>query len=119
LATPSATFRRAAAIALLLFALVELLRFLALAVGPSFYAAAACAASALLAGLSGVGLWRRAPWAATAILLLGGVFATTRLLDAIVFGIRPWLFALLAAAAAIVAAWLLASWARAEARPVR
>jgi len=80
--------RIAAAIELLSFALVELLRFLALAVdvrgvGP-------------LAGLSGVGLWRRAPWASTAIVLLGVVFATTRLLDALVFGVRPWLFALLA-----------------------
>ena len=116
--TPSAPLRIAAAIALLSFALVELLRFLALAAGPSFYAPATSAASALLAGLSGVGLWRRAPWAPSAILLLGVVFAATRLLDALVFGIRPWLFALLAAAAALAAAWLLASWARAGTRPL-
>ena len=114
-----ALLRIAVALALLLLALVELLRFLALVAGPSFYAPLTCAALALLAGLSGVGLWRRAPWAPPAILALGVVFAATRLVDALLLGIRPWLFALLAAVAALVAAWLLAGFARAEARLLR
>lgn len=115
----SAALRVVASIALLVFALVELLRAFALAAGPSLYVPAVCAALALLAGLAGVGLWRRAAWAAAAILALGVVFAATRLVDALLLGIRPWLFALLAAAAALIAAWLLATWARADARLFR
>ena len=115
----SPTLRVVCAIALLLLALVELVRFVSLAAGPSLYAPATYAALALLAGLSGVGLWRRATWAPAAILALGGVFAATRLVDALLLGIRPWLFALLAAVAALVAASLLASWARADARLLR
>ena len=111
--------RIVASIALLVFALVELLRFLALIPGPSLYVPVTCAVLAVLAGLSGVGLWLRAAWAPPAILALGLAFAATRLVDALLLGIRPWLFALLAAAAALVGAWLLASWARAGARLVR
>jgi hypothetical protein len=113
----SSALRTSAALALLLFGLVELLRFLAALTGVAgFYAVAAFGALALLAGLAGVGLWLRTPWAPPAIVALGCVFAATRLIDAFVLGIRPWLFALLAAAAAVIVALLLAAWARAEAR---
>ena len=72
-------------------------------------------AIALLALLAGVGLWRRSAWAPAAIVALGIGFAVTRLVDAFVLGIRPWLFALLTAAAALLLAVLLAAWARHDA----
>ncbi len=112
----SSRLRIGAALALLLFGLVELLRFFALAGGPSFYPLAVHGALALLAGLAGVGLWLRDPRAPAAVVALGCAFAATHLIDAFVLGIRPWLFALLAALAAVVAALLLAAWARSEAR---
>jgi hypothetical protein len=108
----SPTPRVAIALALLLFALVELLRLLALAVAPDFHVLAEHAALGLLAGLAGFALWRRIPWAPAAILALGYALATVRLIDAFVLGIRPWLFALLAAVAAVIAAMLLAAWAK-------
>jgi hypothetical protein len=114
----SPTLRIGAAIALLLLGLVDLLRFLALTVSPSLYPLATYGALALLAALSGVGLWLRTAWAPAALLALGCVFAATRLIDPFVLGLRPWLFALLAAVAALVAALLLAAWARAEVRPL-
>jgi hypothetical protein len=112
--------RIGAALALLLFGLVELLRFLALLTSVTGFPALAAAhgALALLAAVSGVGLWLRTPWAPVAILAIGCVFAATHLIEALVLGIRPWLFALLAAVAALGAASLLAVWARAEARPL-
>ena len=108
----SPTPRVAIAFALLLFALVELLRFLALAVAPDFHLLAEHAALGLLAGLAGLALWRRLPWAPAAILAFGFAFATVRLIDALVLGIRPWLFALLTAVAAVVTALLLAARAK-------
>ena len=109
--------RLAIAIALLVFALVEALRLLALAVAPGFLSPLLeHGALALLAGLAGFSLLRRAPWAPTAILALGFVFAVMRLFDAIVLGIRPWLFALLSAVAALIVAFLLAAWASRERR---
>ena len=116
--TLSSGMRVGAALALLLFGLIELSYFLALAVSPSFYPLAVHGALALLAGLAGLGLWLRDPRAPVAILALGCVFAATRLIDALVLGVRPWLFALLAACAAVVAALALAAWARSEARLV-
>ena len=113
----SPTLRIVFAIALLLLALVELPRLLAaLSGGVGVYAIAAHAVLALLAVLSGVGLWLRASWAPAAILALGCAFAATRLIDAFVLGFRPWLFALLSAVLAMVAALLLAARAREEAR---
>lgn len=111
------TLRIGAAAALLLLGLIELLRFLALIVSPSLYPLVASGALALLAVLTGVGLWLRAAWTPAAILVLGCAFAATRLIDAFVLGVRPWLFALLAAVTALAAALLLAYWVRAEARP--
>jgi uncharacterized membrane protein len=68
-----------------------------------------------LAGLAGLALWLRDTRAPVAIIALGCVFAATRLIDALILGIRPWLFALLTALAALAAALLLAAWARSEA----
>ena len=112
----SSHWRTGAALALLLFALVELLRVFALAVVPTFYPLAVHGALALLASLAGLALWRRDARAPAAIVALGCVFAATRLIDALVLGIRPWFFALLTALAALVAALLLASWARSDVR---
>jgi hypothetical protein len=111
----SSRFRIGVALALLLLALIELAHFLALAASPGFYPLAVQGVLALLAGLAGCGLWLRDPRAPAAIVALGCVFAATRLIDALVLGIRPWLFALLTAIAAVVAALLLAAWARSRA----
>ena len=112
----SSGFRIGATLALLLFGLVELLALVALAASPGFYPLAVRGVLALLAGLAGLGLWLRDPRAPAAIVALGCAFAATRLIDALVLGIRPWLFALLTALAAVVAALLLAAWARSESR---
>jgi hypothetical protein len=114
----SSRLRIGAALALLLFGLVELVHFLALAVSPSFYPLVVRGALAVLAGLAGLGLWLGDPRAPAAIVALGCVFAAMCLIDALVLGIRPWLFALLTALVAVVAALLLAAWARSEPRPL-
>src|SRR5262245_20813791 len=102
----SPVLRVAIALALWLFSLVELLRFLALAGAPALHgpAFAEHGALALLAGLAGFALWSRARWAPAALLVFGFVFAVARLLDALVLGIRPWLFALFTALAAVILA---------------
>lgn len=104
---------------LLLVACLEALRLMAALAGAvGAYAVATHAALAALAALAGAGLWLQARWAPPAILALGCVFAATRLVDALVLGVRPWLFALLAAVAALGSALLLAAWAKAGARPL-
>jgi len=119
MSTLSGALRASAALALLLIALVELLRFLAALAAPlGLYTTGVHFAIALVAGLAGIGLWRRMPWAPAVIVGLGIVFAAMLVIDALVLGIRPWLFALLGAAAALVAALLVAAWARTEARPL-
>ena len=116
-ASLSPALRIGIAIALLLLGVVELPRLLAaLTGGVGLYGVAAHATLALLALLSGVGLWVRTAWAPAVILALGFVFAATRLIDAFVLGVRPWLFALIAAVAAVVAALLLARWAKGQSR---
>lgn len=116
-ASLSPTLRIVAAIALLLLGIVELPRLLAALTGDvGLYGVAAHAMLALLAVLSGVGLWVRTSWAPAVILALGFVFAATRLMDAFVLGVRPWLFALIAAVVAVVAALLLAAWAKGQSR---
>ena len=113
----SSALRIAVAVALLLLAAVELLHFVAaLGTVVAPYVEISHAAFALLAGFAGVGLWQRAPWAPPAIVALGCLFAATRMIDALVLGIRPWLFALLAAFAGLVAALVFAAWARDETR---
>jgi hypothetical protein len=107
------------AAALLVCALLLLLRFAAAvgtAVGP--YTPAVHLVLALLAGLSGVGLWRQARWAPRALVALGCTFAAARMVEAFVLGIRPWLLALLSAAAALVVALVLAAWARERTPPL-
>jgi hypothetical protein len=114
----SPPLRIAMAAALLACALVLLLRFVAAAGGGvGVYVPVAHAALALLAALAGVGLWRQARWAPPALVLLGCVFAATRLVEALVLGIRPWLLALFSALAALVVAFVLAAWARERAQP--
>jgi len=109
----SPVLRVATALPLLLFALVEALRLLALAAAPMFpHVLVEHGALALLAGLAGYSLLGGAAWAPAAILAFGAVLAAIHLLDAIVFGIRPWLFALLTAVAALAIACLLAASVR-------
>jgi hypothetical protein len=68
------------------------------------------ALQAVLAIVSAVAVWRQLRWAAGALLLLGASIAATALLDALVFGILPWLYALGIALAAIVIALLLGAY---------
>jgi hypothetical protein len=105
------------ALALLALGAIEGLRAAVLIGVAGPYPLGAHLAFALLALSAGVGLWLRRAWAAAAILALGGVFAATRLIDAFVLGVRPWLFALLAAAATSIITLLLAAWAWQDAHP--
>ena len=70
------------------------------------------ALQALLALLAALGVWRRQPWAAAALLLLGATVAATALVEAFVLGIIGWLNALLIAIGSIVIALLLGSYVR-------
>lgn len=117
----SRALRIAVASGLLLFGLVELMRFLALVAAPGLHTALVHGVLAALAGLAGVALWRRLAWAPVAIVALGCALAAVFVIDAIVLGIRPWLYALLGAVAAVLVALALAVWAKQEARsdPVR
>ena len=65
-----------------------------------------------LAIAAAVGVWRRRPWAPTAMVLLGAAIAATALLEGFVLGVIGWLYALLIALAAVVVALLLASYVR-------
>jgi hypothetical protein len=66
----------------------------------------------VLALAAAVGVWRRQPWAPTALVLLGASIAATALLEGFVLGVIGWLYALLIALAAVVVALLLASYVR-------
>jgi len=68
------------------------------------------ALQAVLAILSAVCIWRRRSEAGMAVLLLGASVAATALVEAFVFGILAWLYALLIAIAAIVIALLLRAY---------
>lgn len=70
----------------------------------------AFALQAALAILAAVGVWREQRWAAAALLLLGASIAATALVEAFVFGIMAWLYALLIAIAAIGIALLLGAY---------
>ena len=70
----------------------------------------AFALRAVFAILAAVGIWRAQRWAAAALLLLGASIAVTALIEAFVFGIIAWLYALLIAIAAIVIALLLGAY---------
>ena len=68
------------------------------------------ALQAVLAILAALGVWRRQPWAAAALLVLGASIAATALVGAFVLGILSWLYALLIAVGAIVIALLLGAY---------
>ena len=68
------------------------------------------ALQAVLAILVAFGVWRRQPWAAAVLLLLGATIAATALVEAFVLGILAWLYALLIAVGAIVIALLLGAY---------
>ena len=70
----------------------------------------AFALQAVLAILAAVGVWREQRWAAAALLLLGASVAATALIEAFVFGLIGWLWALLIAIAAVVIALLLGAY---------
>lgn len=69
-----------------------------------FVLQAACA----LAGA--VGVWRRQPWAAGVVVLLGVSIAATWLVEAFVLGIVAYLHAMIVAVLAIVVAWIVAAY---------
>ncbi len=112
----SSVLRAGVALALLAYAVVELLRSLALVASPELYPFLVHTVLAFLAGWAATAFWLRSTLAPLALVTLGAVFATTRLLDAFVLGIRPWLFALLSALTALLVALLLAGWARVESK---
>lgn len=70
----------------------------------------AFALQAVLAILAAVGVWRQQRWARAALLLLGASIAVTALVEAFVFGLMGWLYALLIAIAAIGIALLLGAY---------
>lgn len=70
----------------------------------------AFALQAVLAILAAVGVWREQRWAPAALLLLGASIAVTALVEAFVFGLIGWLYALLIAIAAIGIALLLGAY---------
>jgi hypothetical protein len=106
----SPPLRIAVACALLVFALVLLVRFAAaLAADVGLWVPSVNVTLGVLAVLAGVGLWRETRWAPLALVALGAAFAAAQLVEALVLGIRPWLFALLSGAAGLVVALLLAA----------
>src|SRR4029450_11905227 len=66
----------------------------------------------VLAVAAAVCVWRRQPWAPTALVLLGAAIAATALLEGFVLGVIGWLYALLIALAAVVVALLLGGYVR-------
>lgn len=70
----------------------------------------AFALQAVLAILAAVGVWRQQRWAGATSLLLGATIAATVLVEAFVFGLVGWLYALLIAIAAIGIALLLGAY---------
>jgi len=104
-----------AALALGLVGLLELIQFLVVLPDPSVYAVLTHLSLSVLALCAGLGLWWRARWAPWSILALGFALALIRLIEGFVLGVRPWLFALLAAVAALGVALLLARWVEREA----
>ena len=69
---------------------------------------------AVLGVVAGVGVWRGAPWAPLAIVLLGASTAATALVEAFVLGVIAYLGALLEAVVAILASLLVAAYVRGQ-----
>ena len=65
---------------------------------------------AVCALAAAVGVWRRQSWAAGIVVLLGVTIAATWLIEGFVFGIVPYLYALLVAVLAIVVALIVAAY---------
>ena len=70
---------------------------------------------AVLGVVAGVGVWRGAPWAPLAIVLLGASVAATALVEAFVLGILAYLRALLEAVVAILVGVVIAGYVRTRA----
>jgi hypothetical protein len=62
--------------------------------------------------VAGIGVWRRASWAAGAVVLLGASIAITALVEGFVLWIVAYLFALAEAVLALALALMLAAWVR-------
>lgn len=69
---------------------------------------------AVLGIVAGVGVWRGAPWAPLAIVLLGASIAATALVEAFVLGVIAYLRALLEAVVAILVSLLVAAHVRGQ-----
>jgi hypothetical protein len=67
---------------------------------------------AVCALAAAVGVWRRQPWAAGVVMLLGVSIAATWLVEGLVFGIVAYLHAILVAVLAIVVAWIIAAYVK-------
>ena len=65
---------------------------------------------AVCALAAAVGVWRRQPWAAGVVVLLGVSTAATWLVEGLVFGIVAYLHAILVAVLAILVAWIIAAY---------
>ncbi len=65
--------------------------------------------------VAAVGVWRRQPWAAGVVMLLGVIIAVTWLMEGFLLGIVAYLHALLVAVLAIVIAVILAAYVRGRA----
>jgi hypothetical protein len=113
-----APLRIALAAALLACAVVLLLRFAATVGAGGVWAPFVQLTLGVLAALAGAGLWRETRWAPAALIGLGSAFAASRLVEALVLGIRPWLIALLSAAAGLVVALVIAAAVGERSRPV-
>lgn len=106
----SPVLRIGVALGMLLLGVYELLHLLAASASSSdLYSLAMHGALAVLASFAGIGFWVCARWAPAVLLTLAAVFAASRLIDAFVLGIRPWFFAVLAAAVAVALAVALAA----------
>ncbi len=65
---------------------------------------------AVCAVAAAFGVWRRQPWAAGVVVLLGAIIAVTWLVEGFLLGIVPYLEALMVAVLAIVVAWITAAY---------
>jgi hypothetical protein len=112
--------RTLVSVVLIGFACFQALGFVGLvAGGGGVYALLAYGLLALLAAAAAVGLWIGRRWAPIVILVLGAVFAATRLYEGFVLGVRPWLPAVFLAVLAVVAALAVAALARENPRELR
>jgi hypothetical protein len=98
---------------------VELLRLVSLAPSPSRFALVAHSVLGSLSIWAGIEVWWRRSRARLPILLLGFGLAGLLLVEALALGTRPWLLALLSAAAVVTGTLFFAAWAVQAAQPGR